>query len=511
MSANSPNLEVIISRADLKSLQDVEKPSLARISDVTHLSSYNWLEARVPTIAVPGSPALWCPPAGPRKVRKDHGLIYISQNAARHPDCPIEPLFRALYITHPSFDISEVDVISDRNNIRKLLGFINPGSSKYKPDSFSISVEVIKKTAIFSREETATTEFLGPRDFRGFGHEFEKLYTVKKLRQSSGHHRILSYKFGGLDIIIRHETDGFVQLPSDPPPAAKKIEDISNLLGSLTLSTESKAAKVGKTSKSINPHSKLIVTEDGNVVPREFTLEIKTKVFHKPLEIPEIAPQLWVSQTPMLVRAYHKDGLFRDPVAEDVSDKIAKWEQDNEEHLAQLAGLIKKIIEVSKACGGKAIVRYDVKADTLTVSKHQRKDMLPKDLYSKWGISDLTAEHQSTESMSKDAEKAEDDKKEDYKNEHNKNESEGIVEKKDRKKGANRRSKKKDDDKKDNKKDLDSKTKQKKYVKKKSEKKEVEEPTEVQPDNDIAPAISATRSNPSTGLDKTAELSSKLE
>lgn len=85
---------VKISRLGLES----SVPAEAIITDVKHLASYNWIEAPTPTIVVPGSPAQWSPPQGNRCVKKDSGLVYIAQNAARHPDSPLEPLFRSLYI-----------------------------------------------------------------------------------------------------------------------------------------------------------------------------------------------------------------------------------------------------------------------------------------------------------------------------------------------------------------------------------------------------------------------------
>lgn len=54
----------------------------------------------------------------------DSGLVYIDQNAARNPRSPLEPLFRALYTEHPSFDPRVVDLVTDRNKIRKLLLFV---------------------------------------------------------------------------------------------------------------------------------------------------------------------------------------------------------------------------------------------------------------------------------------------------------------------------------------------------------------------------------------------------
>ncbi|KAF2191304.1 geranylgeranyl pyrophosphate synthetase [Zopfia rhizophila CBS 207.26] len=364
-----------ISRLDL---QDLSISPVASITDVKHLSSYNWIEAPTPTIAVPGSPPLW----SALRLKKDSGLIYIAQNAARHPDSPLEPLFRSLYIANPSFDIRSIDVVTDRNNIRKLLSFIDPGSTRNGLETSTIHVEITKNTAIFCREETATHEFIGPHEFRGFGHEFEKVYTTCQIRGSTGHHRIISYRFGGLNFIVRHETDGYVdactKIPSSNHTNSKGhgIDSLSGALESLSLSRPN-------SSPNDSTSSKLIVKEEGQVVPLEPTLEIKTRVFHKPLTVQELAPQLWVSQTPKLVRAYHRKGTFERPEVEDVAAEIKSWEERNQSDLKKLTALIQKIIKMVKGYGSNAVLKYDAKGDKLVVCKVNRRKMLPKDLYSK--------------------------------------------------------------------------------------------------------------------------------
>ena len=369
---------VEISRQDLLDLSTIP---FATITDVKHLSSYNWIEAPTPTIAVPGSPPLWSAPRVPRQLRKDSGLIYIAQNAARHPESPLEPLFRALYIANPSFDIHSIDVVTDRNNIRKLLSFINPSSTRNRLETFTINIEVTKNTAIFCRAETATHEIIGPREFRGFGHEFEKAYTTSQITGSTGHHRIISYRFNDLKFIVRHETDGYVDAGTRRPSSNSKrpeSDSLSSMLKSLSLSPTNSPPNT----TSAGP--KLTIKEEGEVIPLESTLEIKTRVVHKPLEIEEVAPQLWVSQTFKLVRAYHYNGTFQRPEVEDVAALIKRWEEHNQTNLRKLATLIKKIVDVVKGCDGSAIVKYDVKVDKLVVSKVEGKKMLPKDLYSKW-------------------------------------------------------------------------------------------------------------------------------
>lgn len=374
----------------------------AVISDVKHLASYNWVEASTPTIAVPGSPARWAAPQGSRRVNKDSGLVYIAQNAARHPESPLEPLFRSLFIEQPSFDVSSIDIVTDRNNIRKLLSFINPTLTKHGYDPFTIQVEMADQTAIFCRDETATTEVIGPGEFRGYGHEFEKVYTIPQVKGSTGHHRIVSYRLGGLNFLVRHETDGYVRdlkhVTKDDESAAN---DLANVLGSLSLSKET------TDTDDIPAQSKLTIKREGKVVPRESTLEIKTRVSHKPLELAEVAPQVWASQTPKLVRAYHQRGVFSTPEAQDITAGVKAWEQAHQEDIRKLVALMNRILGLTRSWGGNSTVRYDLLKDKLVIHKVERKKMLPEDIYARWakvspaGATEETAE-ETTEGTSEE-------------------------------------------------------------------------------------------------------------
>lgn len=372
-----------ITRLDL---QDLSTPSSASITNVKQLSSYNWIEAPTPTIAVPGCPPLWSTPKLSSRLRKDSGLIYIAQNAARHPESPLEPLFRSLYITNPSFEICSIDVVTDRNNIRKLLCFINPKLSRNAPETFTIKIEITKNTALFSRQETATSEYIESHQFRGYGHEFEKANTTSQIRDSTGHHRIISYHFGGLKFVVRYETDAYIGATADTTNPSngdeQGNEDLSKMLGSLCLSSSSSVPDITPA------ESRLTIKEEGKVVPLDTTLEIKTRVSHKPLPLEEIIPQLWVSQTPKLVRAYHSKGLFREPKVEDMTADIKEWEEGNQKDLTKLAALMGRILSLVKGYGGNAILKYDEQGDKLIISKTDRKAMLPKCLYSKWESKD---------------------------------------------------------------------------------------------------------------------------
>ncbi|KAI0399777.1 geranylgeranyl pyrophosphate synthetase [Xylaria palmicola] len=382
MAARTP---ARISRKDLR--EPFNGPAV--IENVKHLASYSWIEASVPTIAVPGIPPRWSPPATPRPLRKDSGLVYIAQNDARYPQSPLEPLFRSLFIADPEFDVGRVDFITDRNNIRKLLSFIDPSSSRNGLESFKISVEAVGSTMLLSRIETKTTEVIAPHEFRGYGHEFEKAYTRCQLSDSTGYHRIVSYRFGGLSLIVRHEVDGYVSQPRSTTSSRSTTEDdgLAGLLGSLSLTTPGSAPS--RAPAYTPPGSKMVIREEGMVVPLDSTLEIKTRVSHKQLDFQEIAAQLWASQTPKLVRAYHNRGLFQDTSVEDVAGKVKAWELANQKHLKRLVALLRWISMEVRNCGGRAVVECDHTSDRITVVPMVGAGrMLPQNLYARWRLGD---------------------------------------------------------------------------------------------------------------------------
>lgn len=369
--------------------RDLDKVDTSRpvsISDVNELSSYSWIEGRLPVISVPGLPPLWTPLPGRQTMDKDSGLVYIDQNAARLPGRSMEPLFRSLFKANPSFDLGSVDVITDRNNIRKLLSFINPSRDSHNTKPFTINVQAIKNTIIFGRTESATTEVIQAHEFRGFGREYEKRYTSNEYPNMAGHHRVISYRFCDMAFVVRYEADAYVP-PSKYVRTDTRDSGLSDLLGNLSLSPHVNAAAQDTSDKP-----QLRVQGTGQVVPLASILEIKTRAARRPLTFDEVAPQLWASQTPNLVRAYHDRGAFVDSKVENVSRSIRAWEEANQLDLAKLGALIARIRTVAKNLGGKATVTFDVARTMLAINPaDDLTDMVPKDIYAKWETAMPTA------------------------------------------------------------------------------------------------------------------------
>lgn len=310
-----------------------------------------------------GSPPLWSPPSTPQKLTPDSGVIYIDHNAARNPAFPLEPLFHALYAENPNFELGDIDLVTDRNNIRKLLRYVRASSG----DAFQIRAELAPngRTALFTRVEASATETI--RGFRGYGHNFEKAYT-KAERGSSAHHRVVGYDFGGMRCIVRHESDGYVDDDSS--------SSLSDALQGLSISTP------GETGSG---SAKTTVESGGRAVDSSSTLVIKTRAVGRELDMAEICCQLWASQTRKLAVAYHRDGVFDNVQLRDMAGMIYQWEMASQTVLGRLASLLKKIIGVAKRSGDRgALVDYDGGA-RLRIVAGDGKRALPEDLYLKWG------------------------------------------------------------------------------------------------------------------------------
>lgn len=124
------------------------------------------------------------------------------------------------------------------------------------------------------------------------------------------------------------------------------------------------------------------------MVPISSTLEIKTPVARKCLPLNEVTPQLWISQTPKLVRAFHTNGRFPDPKVEDVEAHVKQWEKQHGKDLKMLAELLRHVRYVVRQGGGRAELKYDTVEDKPAFRKLGGRRMLPEDLYKKWEAAD---------------------------------------------------------------------------------------------------------------------------
>jgi len=208
----------VISKPSLDSRtlrQDLQPENLAC------LGSYTWIEATVPSIIVPGSPRIWVDKPLPISVPLDHGYNFVDQNGHRMGSQTLFPLIRAVQDVESQsgakekFDWSSADIVTDRNGLRKLLRWIlaKPGDP---PRDFRIDMQLAgSKTVLMNRWEQFTKEEAGTR--RSYGFNFEEIMTnpAPGCERGTGYHRIITYDFDGLKMVVRFEVDAC--LPYEEP------------------------------------------------------------------------------------------------------------------------------------------------------------------------------------------------------------------------------------------------------------------------------------------------------
>ena len=82
------------------------------------------------------------------------------------------------------------------------------------------------------------------------------------------------------------------------------------------------APKTKKHEVTIYTDTGLSIIEQGEPVPLEAGLEIKTKHAAAHIEFKHVAPQLWTTQTPNLARAFHRDDVFVEAYEHNVATNL---------------------------------------------------------------------------------------------------------------------------------------------------------------------------------------------
>jgi hypothetical protein len=311
-----------------------------------------------------GSPPIWTPKPPGTRLNPDTGLVYIDQNAYLNPDSPLEPLFRAVYAMHTGFDATGIDIVTDRNNLRKLLQFVVGASN-----DFRIEIENINGITLFTRFEENTSEFIQTGDFRGFGHQFEDNYTTWPMgtEGSIGHHRIIRYKFAGLSCLVRFQVDTCIP----DGYAASLASNLSEPVARRGFNEEENVSKIN----TIN---------GGSLVAQSSIAEIKTRAASRQLDMSDVLPQLWFSDTQQLIVGYHKGGRFddRDVKELDMIRTLEDWERTNAKSLAKLGELLKIIVAAAKKAedGRFSVVCRGKKLDIEKVAPGNPQYKLPMDL-----------------------------------------------------------------------------------------------------------------------------------
>ena len=149
---------------------------------------------------VTGSPAIWTGCAVPFKLEPDHPSVFVDKDGARLSEYPMLPLFVAADAIHGPkaaaalVDWPTVDIVTDRNSLRKLLRWLKPSPGK-EVREFRIEIQLVgTKTLVMGRWEGGMYE----PPTRTYGYGFECATTraapgCPPSGQHRGHHRAITY------------------------------------------------------------------------------------------------------------------------------------------------------------------------------------------------------------------------------------------------------------------------------------------------------------------------------
>ncbi|RDL39208.1 uncharacterized protein BP5553_03548 [Venustampulla echinocandica] len=222
-----------------------------------------------------GSPPVWTPPATDPRLKPDSEDIFRDINAARHQSYPLEPMFRSLKVMRPDFDLQAADIVGCGSTIGNLLRFARSESRTFRFD-----VDVIGETVLFVRKEGSPRELI--TNLRGYGHTFPDVYTTwdSESRGSCSHQRIIRYEFGGLKVVVRTETDGYVK------DDAKAPLSVTNSTSELSL--EDALGAMAMSSTEVAQDQELQLKQQGIGVRQDQIFDIKTRGSYKPFDMKEI-------------------------------------------------------------------------------------------------------------------------------------------------------------------------------------------------------------------------------
>jgi len=303
---------------------------------------------------------------------------------------------------HPIFDFGQIDIVTDRRPLRKLIEFV-----RNEAEDFEFGIEAIGKTVLFVRTEKMTRETIPPGRYQGYRREFEEAYTQlsSSAEGSSSHYRIARYNLGGLNMVVRSAFDAYLeQIASKLEATAARgtekhrEEDPTTSVRSVSLEN---APSIADT--PVAPGLQVIRDEDD--IPYAALVEHKTRneFARWPWNIEGKMPDLWLSQTPILIEAAHQNagtkwsraeslgpGMaeFVDIDVRDMHEKVYDWQAKNSNTIRGFLEVLKKVGAIARASTYPLIVRYVKEGDRLVAAKAETGAVpsSPEEIRKQWSI-----------------------------------------------------------------------------------------------------------------------------
>lgn len=301
------------------------------------LGTYNWSDAEDSdnTIFAPGAPPKWTPQTIPYCVPADRGFHPTCYNSARQPMNPYTPVFHAMSLMNPDYSFLDVDILADRNSLRKLLEFVQDKSV----GPFRLDLYIVVDTLVIVRREIGVWQ-RSTGDSHGFN--FEKHFTTPSpdLTDAAAYYRAIRYRMGPLDVVCRYEADAYVDTPADTLSESEAVAVVPPLMKDDLMQRP-----------RFDFTAPFHVLQKGHMVPNNQILELKTQIDKPGDNSPkynEWNAQLWFGRTKHLyIGRYEKGtGKVLRTRQEDATERVKRWEDVHQTDLRKLVGLLGMLREI---------------------------------------------------------------------------------------------------------------------------------------------------------------------
>lgn len=210
---------------------------------------------------------------------------------------------------------------------------------------------------------------------KGCGHNFENASTCEdpNLQDVDGHHRVIQYQMGDLQLAVRIEADAYLQ-HIEPASQNHDNYDPQEFFDNIMHIFQSASHAIVTHSNN----SQTFVINCGTYQPHNSTIELKSNTKKR-----QASEQCWFGRTSLCVFGHHYRNLITN--VEEVrwfEKDFEIWAQDHQRQLKRLVWLLEELRRVVQGAPGKKAVLVAVeKGAPLQIFEMEgEKGLLPREI-----------------------------------------------------------------------------------------------------------------------------------
>ena len=313
-----------------------------------------------------------------------------------------------MFALRPQLQTTDIDLVGCGNTLGNLLRV-----AESIERSFLFRIEVIGNTVFLVRRGTSPRELIP--DVWGYGHTFPEAYTTwdEGLKGSVSHQRIIKYRFGEINCLLRFESDGYIKEKVSSETTQSLSDRKESRLSKETVLCEfAESVLVGETTPTKG--NRLIIEHAGQEIPHSAIFDVKTRSIRNEIKMEEIYPRNWLSQIPNFILAYHTAGKFTTPEPRNLQTEIDEWENRNKALLHKFYNILLELIKWAKQSKDQKLEVRRIGLGPLEIRESFDKSWsaLPQGLAARWAgkpsdIWEQEASEEEEEEKEKEEEKEE--------------------------------------------------------------------------------------------------------